>query len=171
MPRRPFSQTFLKSSLPLLFKIKPYQNRLLLKHSYVYCRLSFDKQLRAWAHQQSAYPQLSPLYLLSTLYITHMINYSRPSPAFHTASDGMLGRAWERGYSRPTDWNFASTIACCSQSIMAAISLFFSAPSLGFLCCSKFDACLLSLGGSKHWQLQWGIAINNRPVGSDSFML
>ena len=28
------------------------------------------------------YTQLSPLYLLSTLYVAHMINYSRPSTAF-----------------------------------------------------------------------------------------
>ena len=36
----------------------------------------------AWAHQQSAYAQLSPLHLLSILYITLMINYSRPFPTF-----------------------------------------------------------------------------------------
>ena len=35
-----------------------------------------------WAHQRSTYAQLSPLYLLSTLYVTHMINHSRPSTAF-----------------------------------------------------------------------------------------
>ena len=35
-----------------------------------------------WVHQQSTYAQLSPLYLLSTLYVTHVITYSRPSTAF-----------------------------------------------------------------------------------------
>ena len=39
-------------------------------------------ELRVLAHLQSTYTQLSPLYLLSTLYITHVINYSRPSTAF-----------------------------------------------------------------------------------------
>jgi len=39
-------------------------------------------QLWAWAHRRSAYAQLSPLYLLSTLYITHMIKDSRPSTTF-----------------------------------------------------------------------------------------
>ena len=34
-------------------------------------------QLRAWAHRRSAYAQLSPLHLLSTLYVTHVIKYSR----------------------------------------------------------------------------------------------
>ena len=29
-------------------------------------------QLRAWAQRQSTYAQLSPLYFLSTLYITHV---------------------------------------------------------------------------------------------------
>ena len=57
--------------------------------------LSIIDQLRAWAHRRSAYAQLSPsLYP----YITHMINYSRPSPAFPYWSDGKLGGAWERGY-------------------------------------------------------------------------
>ena len=38
--------------------------------------------IHVWAHGQSAYAQLSPLYLLSMLYITHVIKYSRPSLAF-----------------------------------------------------------------------------------------
>ena len=39
-------------------------------------------QLRAWAHRQSGYAQLSPLYPSLYPYVTHVINYSRPSPAF-----------------------------------------------------------------------------------------
>ena len=35
-----------------------------------------------WAHQQSTYAQLSPLYLLSTLYVTRVTNYSKLPPAF-----------------------------------------------------------------------------------------
>ena len=41
----------------------------------MYCRLCNYRR-------ESAYAQLSPLYLLSILYITHVINYSRPSTAF-----------------------------------------------------------------------------------------
>ena len=37
----------------------------------------------AWANQQSVYAQLSPLYLLSILFVTHIINYSWPSPLSH----------------------------------------------------------------------------------------
>ena len=51
------------------------QNGVPLKHSFVYCRL------RNYG-RGSSYAQLSPLYFLSTLYVTHMINYSRPSTAF-----------------------------------------------------------------------------------------
>ena len=46
--------------------------------------------------QQSAYVQVSPLYLLSTPYVTHVIIYFKPSTAFRTASDGKLGGAWKR---------------------------------------------------------------------------
>ena len=44
--------------------------------------LSIIDQLRAWAHRRSAYAQLSPLYPSLYPYVTHVINYSRPSPAF-----------------------------------------------------------------------------------------
>ena len=46
------------------------------------CLLSIIDQLRARAHRRSAYAQLSPLYPSLYPYITHMINYSRPSPVF-----------------------------------------------------------------------------------------
>ena len=36
------------------------------------CVLSIT-QLQTWGHQRSAYAQLSPFYLLSTLYVTHVI--------------------------------------------------------------------------------------------------
>ena len=71
---------------------KNCQNGLLLKHGYVYYRLWIDTQLCAWAHRQSAYAQLSPLYLLSTLYVTHVINYSRPSTAFPYRKRRKAGR-------------------------------------------------------------------------------
>ena len=46
--------------------------------------LSIIDQLRAWAHRRSTYmyAQLSPLYPSLYPYVTHVINYSRPSPAF-----------------------------------------------------------------------------------------
>ena len=44
--------------------------------------LSIVDQLCAWAHRRSAYAQLSPLYPSLYPYVTHVINYSRPSPAF-----------------------------------------------------------------------------------------
>ena len=41
--------------------------------------LSIIDQLHAWAHRRYAYAQLRPsLYP----YVTHVVNYSRPSPAF-----------------------------------------------------------------------------------------
>ena len=46
------------------------------------CVLSIIDQLRAWAHRRSAYAQLSPLYPSLYPYVTHVINYSRTSPAF-----------------------------------------------------------------------------------------
>ena len=46
------------------------------------CVLPIVDQLRAWAHQRSAYAQLSPLYPSLYPYVTHVINYSRPSPTF-----------------------------------------------------------------------------------------
>ena len=54
---------------------KKYQNRLLSKHSYVYSRLCMGTLMITYA-------QLSPLYLLSTFYIAHMIDYFRPSTTF-----------------------------------------------------------------------------------------
>lgn len=47
------------------------------------------------AHQLSAYVQSNPLYLLSVLYVIHIINHS---PLFRTASNGKQLGAWEWGY-------------------------------------------------------------------------
>ena len=80
MPRRPFSK--LCSSLLCAYCSNKLPERVPVKHRFVYCRLHNYGQLRAWARQWSAYAQLSPLYLLSTLYVTHVIKYSRPSTAF-----------------------------------------------------------------------------------------
>ena len=49
-------------------------------------------QLREWTYRKSAYAQLSPFYLLSTLHITDVINYSRPSPAFPYCKRWKAGR-------------------------------------------------------------------------------
>ena len=59
---------------------KNCQNRLLLKNSYDI------HQLRAWAHRQSAYAPFS------LPYVTHVINYSRPSPAFPYLKRRKTGR-------------------------------------------------------------------------------
>ena len=74
---RPFPS--LCSSFLCAYCSKNCQNGFLLKNSYV---LSIIDQLRAWAHRLSAYAQLSPLYPSLYPYVTHVINYSRPSPAF-----------------------------------------------------------------------------------------
>ena len=76
-PRRPFSK--LCSSL-----LCAYCSNKLPERGPSKARLGVLSitQLRAWARRRSAYAQLSPLYLLSTLYVTHVIKYSRPSTAF-----------------------------------------------------------------------------------------
>ena len=56
------------------------------------CLLSIIDQLRVWAHQRSAYPQLSPLYPSLYPYVTHMINYTRPSPTFPYCKRRKAGR-------------------------------------------------------------------------------
>ena len=84
------------TSRRMAFKVRPFPN---LRSSFLcaYCSkelperaptkkqlrvLSIIDQLRAWAHRRSAYAQLSPLYPSLYPYVTHVINYSRPSPAF-----------------------------------------------------------------------------------------
>ena len=54
--------------------------------------LSIVDQLRAWAHRRSAYAQLSPLYPSLYPYVTHMINYTRPSPTFPYCKRRKAGR-------------------------------------------------------------------------------
>ena len=54
--------------------------------------LSIIDQLCAWAHRQSAYAQLSPLYPSLYPYVTHVINYSRPSPTFPYRKRWKAGR-------------------------------------------------------------------------------
>ena len=56
------------------------------------CVLSIIDQLRAWAHRRSAYAQLSPLYPSLYPYVTHVINYSRPSLAFPYWKRRIAGR-------------------------------------------------------------------------------
>ena len=76
MPRRPFSK--------LCSNLCAYCSNKLPERGPTIARLRVLSimPLRAWAHRRSAYTQLSPLYLLYTLHITHMIKYTRPSPAF-----------------------------------------------------------------------------------------
>ena len=76
MPRRPFSKlcsnllcTYCLNELP---EWGPTIAWL--------CVLSI-MPLWAWAHRRSAYAQLY-LYICSTLHVTHVIKYTRPSPAF-----------------------------------------------------------------------------------------
>ena len=54
--------------------------------------LSINLQLRAWAHRRSAYAQLSPLYPSLYPYVTHVINYTRPSTAFPYCKRRKAGR-------------------------------------------------------------------------------
>ena len=49
-------------------------------------------QLRMWAPQRFAYAQLSPLYPSLYQYVTHVINYTRPSPAFPYCKRQKVGR-------------------------------------------------------------------------------
>ena len=76
-PRRPFSK--LCSNLLCAYCLNKLPERGPTKARL--CVLSI-MSLWAWARQRSAYAQLSPLYLLSTLYVTHMRKDTRPSPAF-----------------------------------------------------------------------------------------
>ena len=70
----------LRSSFLCAYCSKKLQERA---HTKKHLRvLSIIDQLRAWAHRRSAYAQLSPLYPSLYPYVTHVINYSRPSPAF-----------------------------------------------------------------------------------------
>ena len=64
--------------------------------------LSIIDQLRAWAHRRSAYAQLSPLYPSLYPYVTHVINYSRPSPTFPY---------WKR---RNAGWGLGTRLICSS---------------------------------------------------------
>ena len=68
MPKRPFFKLYL--SLLCAYRSNKLPERGPTKARL--CVLSIT-QLRAWAHRRSAYTQLSPLYLLSTLYVTHVI--------------------------------------------------------------------------------------------------
>ena len=49
-------------------------------------------QTSAWAHRRSAYTQLSPLYPSLYPYVTHVMNYSRPSTAFPYCKRRKAGR-------------------------------------------------------------------------------
>ena len=100
-----YSKIMLTYSLALLNAKGPLSWALLKPSLCIYCLKKLPEwaltktqlhvlsimQLGVWAHQQSSYTQLSSLYLLSTLYLTHVILL------FHTARDGKLGWGWERG--------------------------------------------------------------------------
>ena len=68
----------------------------------MYCQLSIDIKLHTWAHRQSAYAQLSPLYL--TLYVTHMINYLGPLPLFEIPEPVSLPDFVERSVWKESKW-------------------------------------------------------------------
>ena len=84
----PFLQALLKPSLCLLFEKKNCQNALTTTWLHVLMIIQLCVQALWW----STYDQLSPPYLLSTLYATI---YTRLSTTFHSASK--LGRAYEWG--------------------------------------------------------------------------
>ena len=79
------------SSFLCAYCSKNCQNGLLLKNRAVRV-LSIIDQLRAWAHRRSAYAQLSPLYPSLYPYVTHVMNYSRPSTAFPYCKRWKAGR-------------------------------------------------------------------------------
>ena len=117
MPRRPFS----KLCSSLLIRIN-CQNGVPTPTEARLCVLSIT-QLRVWARRRSAYAQLSPLHLLSTLYVTHVIKYSRPSTAFpyckrRKAGQGLgmrlaksRGRFFENGLFMP---DYGSGVPPCN---------------------------------------------------------
>ena len=57
-----------------------------------------------WAHQRSAYAQLSPLYSSLYPYVTPVINYPRPSPAFPYCKWRKAGQA-SCPQLRPCAWS------------------------------------------------------------------
>ena len=69
--------------------------------------LSIINQLRAWAHRRSAYAQLSPLYPSLYPYVTHVINYSRPSPAFPYWKRRKAGRGLGTRLGLATQLNYS----------------------------------------------------------------
>jgi len=79
-PRRPFSK--LRSSLLCAYCSNKLPERGPSKARLRVLSIMQLRHVQAWARRRSAYAQLSPLYLLSTLYVTHVIKYSRPSTAF-----------------------------------------------------------------------------------------
>ena len=89
-PRRPFSKLY--SSLLCGYCSNKLPERGPTKHCFVNCRLR--NYGCGHMHRRSAYAQLSSLYLylLSTLYVTHVIKYSRPSTAFPYCKRRKAGR-------------------------------------------------------------------------------
>ena len=87
MPKRPFFKLYL--SLLCAYRSNKLPERGPTKARLYVLSIT---QLRAWAHRRSAYTQLSPLYLLSTLYVTHVIKYFKPSTAFPYCKRRKAGR-------------------------------------------------------------------------------
>ena len=97
---RPFPS--LCSSFLCAYSSKKLQERASTKKKAMctdYCRSLINCTCRAWAYRRSAYAQLSPLYPSLYPYVTHVINYSRPSPAFPYWKRRKAGRGLGRGYS------------------------------------------------------------------------
>ena len=92
-PRQPFSK--LCSNL-----LCTYCQKLMCR-TKARLRVLSIMPLGAWAHRQSVYTysHLSPLYLLSIPYITHVIKCTRPSPAFPYCKRRKAGQGREWGYS------------------------------------------------------------------------
>ena len=79
--------------------------QLFQRENFILCQSFRRNTVRAWAHQWYAYAQLSPLYLLSTLYVTHVMNYSRPSTAF------LYCKWWKAGWGLGTRLKNSYTFA------------------------------------------------------------
>ena len=80
----------------------------LLYHRSYMCTCLVTSSERRGQDSVCAHTQLSCVYLVSTLDVTHMIKCIRLSPS-------LVGRAWERGYDVVTLTNIISTNICLGQ--------------------------------------------------------
>ena len=134
---------FAQVSLHLLFEKLPERapNKTQLRV------LSMIDQLHEWACPRSTYAQLSPLYPSLHPNVTHVVNYSRPSPAFLYCKRRKAGRG--------LGTRLLSSVITVIYSIITYGSI--SKPILvttsrdvasDYTCCSKFN----------HFDSEWWLA-------------